>query len=74
MGISYLPTDANFIYFDIPAKSGRGRDNQFAKSVYAALLRKGVIIRRLEGRSLRVSIGKPSELRRFIRSLQEVLQ
>ena len=74
MGISYLPTDANFIYFDIPAKSGRGRGDQFAKSVYAALLRKGVIIRRLEGRSLRVSIGKPSELRRFIRSLQEVLQ
>jgi len=63
MGISYLPTSANFIYFELPA----------AKSVYTALLKKGVIIRHLEGSSLRVSTGTIAETSRFIRALEEVL-
>jgi histidinol-phosphate aminotransferase len=63
MGISYLPTEANFIYFELPT----------AKSIYNALLKRGVIIRHLEGTSLRVSTGTMGEMWRFIRALKEVL-
>ncbi|MBI3358074.1 MAG: histidinol-phosphate transaminase [Nitrospirae bacterium] len=63
MRISYLPTEANFVYFEMPKKN-----------VYDSLLRKGVIIRRLEGASLRVSIGKTSEMWRFIHALRETIK
>ncbi len=63
MGISYLKTEANFIYFELPA----------AKNIYNALLNKGVIIRHLEGTFLRVSTGTIGEIGRFIRALKEVL-
>lgn len=68
MGISYLPSETNFIYFSLG-----GADPAVGKEVYAALLRQGVIIRHLEGVHLRVTIGLPAENRRFIRSLKEVL-
>ncbi len=68
MGIAYLPTETNFIYFDI-----KGSDAQMGEKVYAALLYKGVIIRHIEAGHLRVTIGRPNENRRFIRSLKEVL-
>jgi histidinol-phosphate aminotransferase len=61
MGIAYLPTQANFVYFQFPIKNA-----------YNALLQKGVIIRHLEGTSFRVSTGKISEMRRFIHALKEV--
>ncbi len=64
MGISYFPTEANFIYFNLPS----------AKTVYDALLRKGVIIRHLEDGGLRVTIGNNSEIKRFIRSLRDIME
>ncbi len=66
MGISYLPTEANFVYFKL---SKKGNDQK----VYNALLSKGVIIRRLEEGALRVSTGKMSEMWRFIRALRETV-
>ncbi|MFQ5781405.1 MAG: aminotransferase class I/II-fold pyridoxal phosphate-dependent enzyme, partial [Nitrospiria bacterium] len=68
MGISYLPSEANFIYFRL-----NGSDPILGKKVHMALLHKGIIIRHVEGQSLRVSIGLPRENRRFIQALKEVL-
>ncbi len=68
MGIAYLPTETNFIYFDI-----KGSDAKVGEKVYTALLYKGVIIRHIAEGHLRVTIGRPSENRRFIRSLKAVL-
>lgn len=64
LGLKYLPTQANFIYLDV------GRDGQW---VYQDLLRKGVIVRPIEGRWMRVSIGLPQENRKFIAALKRVL-
>jgi histidinol-phosphate aminotransferase len=66
MGMDYVRTEANFVHFTL-------KDAQTAKKVNETLLRMGVIIRPLEGSSLRVSIGSSSELKRFIRSLQRIL-
>ena len=64
LGLKYLPTQANFVFFDV------GRDAQF---VYEALLRKGVIVRPIEGAWIRVSIGLQKENRRFVDSLEKTL-
>lgn len=64
MGISFVPTEANFIWFET------GRD---AAEVYQALLRLGVIIRPMGGRRLRVTIGLPEENVRFVKALESVL-
>lgn len=64
MGFSPLPTQANFLFFDC------GRDG---RSVFEALLREGVIVRHIDGRMLRVSIGLPEENERFLRALKTVL-
>ncbi len=77
MGIDYIPTEANFIYFSVSdqkkgAQKGRGGD-AMAKRVYEALLRQGIIIRPMEGPFLRVTIGRMGQMQRFIRSLREVL-
>ncbi|MBI3804746.1 MAG: histidinol-phosphate transaminase [Nitrospirae bacterium] len=69
MGISSLPSETNFIYFDLG-----GDDPSIGKRVYTALLHKGVIIRHLAGSHLRITIGLPGENRRFIKSLREVLK
>lgn len=63
MGIRYIPTEANFIFFDA---GSNGRD------LYEQLLREGVIIRYIEGRWVRVTIGLPEENKRFIEALQRV--
>ncbi len=65
LGLKFLPSQANFIYADI------GRDGG---TVYKQLLRKGVIVRHIEGTWLRVSIGRPAENRRFVKALGEVLK
>ncbi|MBI3812803.1 MAG: histidinol-phosphate transaminase [Nitrospirae bacterium] len=65
LGMKFLPSQANFIYVDI------GRDGG---AVYKQLLRKGVIVRHIEGTWLRVSIGRPAENRRFVKALGEVLK
>jgi len=64
MGLRYIPTEANFIYFD------SGRDG---KQIYNALLKEGIIARHIEGSWIRVTIGLPEDNRRFIFSLKKVL-
>ncbi|MBI3611485.1 MAG: histidinol-phosphate transaminase [Nitrospirae bacterium] len=65
LGLTFLPSQANFIYVDI------GRDGA---AVYERLLRKGVIVRHMEGPRLRISIGRPAENRRFVKALGQVLK
>jgi histidinol-phosphate aminotransferase len=60
-----LPSQANFVYVDT------GRDGG---TVYERLLRKGVIVRHIQGSWLRISIGRPAENRRFVKALTEVLK
>lgn len=64
MGIKYLPTEANFIYF-------QAGDN--GKAIFDAMLREGIIIRHIGGPNLRVTIGLPGENKRFIERLRKVL-
>lgn len=65
LGLQPLPSEANFLYFDV-GRSGR--------EVFEALLREGVIVRHIEGRMLRVTIGLPEENTRFLQALKAVLQ
>jgi len=65
--MAYLPSEANFIYFDLP-----GSDPAVGVKVYMALLQRGVIIRHMEGIHMRVTIGLPKENRMFIRAFKEV--
>jgi histidinol-phosphate aminotransferase len=64
LGFSPLPSETNFLYFD------SGRDG---RAVFEALLREGVIIRHIEGRMLRVTVGLPEENRRFLSALRAIL-
>ncbi len=64
MGFRPVPSEANFLYFDC------GRDG---REVFQALLRHGVIVRHIEGRMLRVTVGLPDENRRFLDALKQVL-
>ncbi|MBS0169318.1 MAG: histidinol-phosphate transaminase [Nitrospira sp.] len=64
LGFEALPSETNFLYFDV------GRDG---RAVFDALLRKGIIIRHIDGRMVRVTIGLPEENQLFLSALQEVL-
>jgi histidinol-phosphate aminotransferase len=64
LGFKPLPSEANFLYFDV------GRDG---RQVFDALLRQGVIVRHIEGNYLRVTIGLPEENRQFLQALKTVL-
>ena len=64
LGLSPIPSQANFLYFDT------GKDG---KSVYEALLREGVIVRHIRGTMIRVTVGQPTENRRFLEALEGVL-
>ena len=64
LGISYLPTEANFILFEAPSD---GRE------LYSTLLKTGVIIRPMGGKKLRVTIGLPEENKRFVNELEKVI-
>jgi histidinol-phosphate aminotransferase len=78
MEIRYFPTQANFIYLQLPTDGppdprrpdGQG---QAGRAVYEALLREGVIVRHIKENWLRVSIGKPVENRRFVKAFQKIL-
>jgi histidinol-phosphate aminotransferase len=65
--LPFVKSHANFILVEV----GDGR------AVYEALLRRGVIVRPMNGygypRHVRVSVGLPEENRRFIAALEEVL-
>lgn len=65
LGLTVIPSQANFLYFDV---------KQDGKAVFDALLRRGVIVRHLGGTFLRVTVGLPHENQRFIESLQGVLK
>ena len=64
LGFQPLPSQANFLCFDV------GRDGRV---VFDALLRQGIIVRHIEGRLLRVTIGLPEENRYFLDALKNVL-
>lgn len=64
LGFQPMPSQANFLLFDV------GRDG---RAVFEALLRQGVIVRHIEGRLLRVTIGLPEENRYFLDALKKVL-
>ena len=64
LGLKTIPTQANFIYFDV---------NKDGAALYEALLREGVIVRHIRGSMIRVTIGQPNENRRFLEALKHVL-
>ncbi|HVG02991.1 MAG TPA: aminotransferase class I/II-fold pyridoxal phosphate-dependent enzyme, partial [Nitrospira sp.] len=63
LGFEALPSETNFLYFDV------GRDG---REVFNALLRKGIIIRHIEGRMVRVTIGLPEENQLFLSALEDI--
>jgi histidinol-phosphate aminotransferase len=63
LGFRPFPSEANFLYFDA------GRDG---RSIFESLLREGVIIRHIEGRMVRVTVGTPEENRTFLQALRKV--
>jgi histidinol-phosphate aminotransferase len=65
LGISYLPTETNFILFETPFDS---------RELYDSLLKTGVIIRPLGGKKLRVTIGLPDENKRFVDELEKIVK
>ncbi len=65
LGISYIPTETNFIFFET-ALDGR--------ELYTALLKQGVIIRPMGGKKLRVTIGLPEENKRFVDELEKIVK
>ncbi len=65
LGISYLPTEANFILFEAPVDG---------LELYDTLLKKGVIIRPMGGKKLRVTIGLPDENKRFVNELEQIIR
>lgn len=68
LGLKYVPTEANFVLIDVKRP---------AKKVADALLRKGIIVRPCEPfglpTHLRVDVGTPETVERFIKALGEVL-
>jgi histidinol-phosphate aminotransferase len=69
MGLSYVPSQANFIFVDFEKDS---------EEVFQALLREGIIIRpgKIWGYPTfaRVTIGRMGDNRRFIKALKKVLK
>jgi histidinol-phosphate aminotransferase len=65
LGLAPIASETNFVYFDV------GRDG---RRVFDALLRLGVIVRHIEGRMIRVTIGQAEENTTFLAALGQVLQ
>jgi histidinol-phosphate aminotransferase len=63
MGISYVPTEANFIYIPV----------EHSVDLYERLLKTGVIIRPMGPHAVRVTVGLPEENRRFIDAFRAAL-
>jgi histidinol-phosphate aminotransferase len=63
MGLDPAPTQANFVYFNVPNAPG----------LYQELLRKGVIIRPMGPDALRVTTGSEEETKNFLRVFREIL-
>ena len=68
MGLRFFATQANFFLIDV---------KRSADAVFEALLHKGVIVRSMRSYGyqeyIRVNVGLPSENKRFIEALKEVL-
>jgi histidinol-phosphate aminotransferase len=64
LGLAPIPSQANFIYFDVK-RDGR--------NVFDALLREGVIVRHIEGSMVRVTIGQSDENTTFLHALAKVI-
>ncbi|MDO8603703.1 MAG: histidinol-phosphate transaminase [Candidatus Omnitrophota bacterium] len=68
MGVRYVPSVTNFILIELGSKSGE---------VAERLLKKGVIVRNMKAWGLenfiRVTIGKESENKRFIKELKKIV-
>ncbi len=69
LGLSYIPSAGNFLTVDV-GHSGR--------TIYQALLEKGVIVRPIEAygmpQHLRISVGLKTENMRFLQALEVVLK
>ena len=65
LGFTPIPSEANFVYFDV------GRDG---RQVFDSLLRQGVIVRHIEGRMIRVTIGQAEDNHIVLGALARVLQ
>lgn len=65
LGFAPIHSEANFVYVDV------GRDG---REVFEALLRQGVIIRHIDGRMVRVTIGQADENQAFLTALARVIQ
>ena len=65
LGFSPIPSEANFVYVDV---------RQDGREVFEALLRQGVIVRHIEGRMVRVTIGRAEENQGFLTALARVIQ
>ena len=65
LGVSYIPTETNFIMFETRFD---------CRELYTSLLKQGVIILPMGGRSLRVTIGLPEENKRFVGELGKILK
>jgi histidinol-phosphate aminotransferase len=64
LGLSPVPTQANFVYFQAPNASG----------LYQKLLRRGMIVRPMGEGALRVTTGTEEETDRFLRIFGEILE
>ncbi|HMK64788.1 MAG TPA: histidinol-phosphate transaminase [Thermodesulfobacteriota bacterium] len=68
LGLTYIPTQTNFLLIKVPGK---------AQEIFEAMLHKGVIIRSMKSYGLenyiRVNMGLPEENRLFLKALEEVL-
>ncbi len=64
LGLAYVPTEANFIYLPLPVDSG---------VFFNALLHKGVIVRPMGPKEVRITIGLPEENRRLMEALKTTI-
>ena len=64
LGFAPIPSEANFVYVDV------GRDGH---AVFEAMLREGIIVRHIEGRMVRVTIGLEEENKEFLAALKRVI-
>lgn len=68
LGLGYFPTQSNFLLIDV------GRD---ADDIFERMLRQGVIVRSMTSYGypeyIRVNVGLPEEMTRFVEALKKVL-
>lgn len=65
LGCTPVPSETNFLYFDVGCDGRR---------IFEALLRQGVIIRHIDGRMVRVTVGQTEENQIFLTALAGVLK